>query len=141
MKGSWRLYESRDEERVKAIFTKQMQMLGMKQEFPDLLAAPVVLVMVHEMDGEVDFAITLEAVAEAVSIAEKPLPLEEFDGLGEQLASNLKVRGFTLVRSVVPAQVVVNKKDGKPGAMRRLMKVFKFTEEKPELFKTFYRWL
>lgn len=141
----WRKYDPRkypqDCEAVRAIFERQMKLLGMNFQFPALEEAPFVMVYVHETDGVVDNAFTIEAVAELTMIADKLLPLEEYAEIHELVGVGLKERGFKLVRGVLPSKVVVDKKNGKPGAMRRLMRKIRFTEEIPGLFSTFYRWL
>lgn len=137
----WRPYNpDTDAEGVLALHRSMEKRLGRKMDLPDLSTEPIVNAVVFEENGVLLHCMFIEAEIEACILSEKPLSSKRANAAIEKFllpaARSYKLR---IVRAFVPNSVLL-KKNGKEGAVPRLLRKLGFTRE-TEAVAQFYRWL
>jgi hypothetical protein len=103
MKLTWRRYEERDKDAVLRLKAEQDEALGLRMDFNDLTAHPVLIAEVAEIDGEVIGVHTLESTPEYCMISRDPRFTAAAERRAPLVCAELKKYKFRMVRCLVPA--------------------------------------
>lgn len=137
----WRPFDpERDTAAVERLHHAMEARIGRKMDLPDLSTEPIINAVVYEEGGAILHCMFIEAEIEACILSEKPLSSKRAkQAIDKFLMPAAQRYSLRIVRAYVPANILL-KKNGKEGAVPRLLRKLGFTREN-ETIAQFYRWL
>lgn len=136
----WRWYQKSDEAAVVELHHAMERRLGRMMDLPDLSIEPIIAAVVYEAAGKIQHCMFIEAEIEAAILSEKPLSSKRAKhAIDNFLMPAAQKYSLRIVRAFVPANILL-KKNGKEGAVPRLLRKLGFTRENESVVQ-FFRWL